>query len=41
MAIGWGFVGKHKSEEVKSPVVLSKIELGSYQSVVEEGAFPF
>jgi hypothetical protein len=30
VAVWWGLVGKHESEEVKSFLVLSKIEVGSY-----------
>jgi hypothetical protein len=29
VAVWWGLVGKHESEEVKSFLVLSKIEVGS------------
>ena len=28
--VWWGLVGKHESEEVKSLLVLSEIEVGSY-----------
>jgi hypothetical protein len=29
VAVRWGLVGKHESEEVKSLLVLSEIEVGS------------
>lgn len=41
MAVGRGLVGEHVGEEEEGLVGLAKTQMGSDQSVVEEGFRPF